>query len=52
MTCDDITKEQLVAWLGSDATLDEALSVILDVANGHYPPHILFDDISIYSEGQ
>lgn len=49
MEYDNITKKELLDWLGSDNTKDEALSVILDIVNGNYPVHVLFNDIVNFS---
>ncbi len=40
-----ITYENTEFWLGSDSTLDEAIEVITDVANGKYTPETLKKDI-------
>ena len=42
---DDITYDDTENWLGTDNTLDEAIEVITDVANGKYTPETLRGDI-------
>jgi len=46
-----ITKEQMLAWLGSDVTMDVLVSLLVDVANGEYEPDALRADIACY-EGE
>lgn len=46
-----VTKEQLLAWLGSDASKDTLIEMLLDVANGEYEVEALRSDISFY-EGE
>jgi len=41
----DISKIELIKWLGSDATKDDLLNILLEVVNGFYEPHYLFNDI-------
>ena len=47
-----ITKEQLLAWLGSDATKDTLVSMLLDIANEEYEVDALRSDIMFYDEGE
>ena len=46
-----VTKEQLMAWLGSDATKDTLIELLLEIANGEYDPDTMRFDISLY-EGE
>lgn len=46
-----VTREQLVAWLGSDVTMDTLVSMLLEIANGRYDPDALQMDIWCY-EGE
>ncbi len=46
-----VTREQLVAWLGSDVTMDTLVSMLLEIANGRYDPAALQMDIWCY-EGE
>ena len=46
-----ITKEQLLAWLGSDATKDTFVSLLLEIANEEYEVNALRSDIMFY-EGE
>ena len=46
-----ITKEQLLAWLGSDATKDTLVSMLLEIANKEYEVDALRSDIMFY-EGE
>ena len=43
-----ITKEQLLAWLGSDATKDTLVSLLLEIANQEYEVDALRSDIMFY----
>lgn len=45
----DITKQQLENWLGDENTRDGALNLLLDILNGAYPVHMLFNDIDSYN---
>ena len=44
-----ITPEDVLAWLGSDNTLDQAIEIIADIANGDYKPSLLRREISDYN---
>lgn len=44
-----ITPEDVLAWLGSDNTLEQAVEIITDVANGEYKPAQLRCEISDYN---
>lgn len=46
-----VTKEQLLAWLGSDVTKDILIDMLLDIANKDYEVEALKSDISFY-EGE
>lgn len=43
-----VTREQLIAWLGSDVTMDTLVSMLLEIANGEYEPAVLQKDIWCY----
>ena len=45
-----ITKEQLLAWLGSDATKDTLVGVLLEIANEEYEVDALRSDILLYED--
>lgn len=47
-----ITYEDTENWLGSDNTLDEAIEIITDVANGEYTPENLRKDIASMMEAE
>jgi hypothetical protein len=47
----DLTKDEIVNWLGSDITKEGLLNLLLEIANGYYEPHILFNNIREYSNG-
>lgn len=51
ITAVKITKEQLLAWLGSDATKDTLVSMLLEIANEEYEVDALRMDIMFY-EGE
>lgn len=44
-----ITKEQLLAWLGSDATKDTLIELLLELANREYDAETMRADIGLYS---
>jgi hypothetical protein len=46
-----IDKAQLLAWLGSDATKDDLIDLLLEIANDKYLPADLRGDINAY-EGE
>ena len=43
-----VTKEQLLDWLGSDATKDTVVILLLEVANGEYKAEDLLKDVNDY----
>jgi hypothetical protein len=43
-----ITREQMLAWLGSDVTMDMLVSMLIDIANGEYEPDALQKDVWCY----
>jgi hypothetical protein len=47
-----ITSDEVLAWLGSDNTLEQALEIIADVANGDYKPKDLHQEVSDYDQGE
>jgi len=47
-TMNNIDKQMLIDWLGSDNTFDEALSILVEVAQGTYSPELLNKDIYQY----
>ena len=40
-----VTQEQVEFWLGSDNTVEEAVEILTDIANGEYEPKILSEEI-------
>lgn len=40
--------EEVEAWLGSDITMDELISIVMDIANKDYPVEMLINDIDDY----
>lgn len=46
-----MTKEQLIAWLGSDATKDTLIELLLEIASGEYDADTMRSDIGLY-EGE
>ena len=46
-----VTKEQLLAWLGSDVTKDVLVSVLLELATGEYDIEAFQCDV-LYYEGE
>ena len=46
-----VTKQQLLEWLGSDATKDTLVALLLEIANGEYEPDAMRSDILFY-EGE
>lgn len=45
-----ITKSQILAWIGSDNTLNEAINVLEQLANGDYCIEEFKQDIASYNE--
>lgn len=45
-----ITTEDVLAWLGSDSSIEEAASILADIANGDYKPSLLKAEVSDYSD--
>ena len=45
-----VNEEQLRAWLGSDVTADQLISLVLEIANLDYDPEALRSDIINYKE--
>jgi hypothetical protein len=43
-----ITEEQFLAWLGSDATLQDLVDLVVELVNEDYPLNILQSDIEGY----
>lgn len=44
-----VTREQLLAWLGSDATKDTLIELLLELANREYDAETMRADIGLYS---
>jgi hypothetical protein len=44
-----ITADDVLNWLGSDNTLEQAIEIIADVANGDYKPKLLKEEIAEYN---
>lgn len=47
-----VTPEQVLAWLGSESTLDECADIIASIANGEYKPATLRQEVSDYDQGE
>jgi hypothetical protein len=45
-----ISTDDVEAWLGSDNTLEQAIEIIADIANGVYKPKDLKQEVSDYSD--
>lgn len=45
-----ISTDDVEAWLGSDNTLEQAIEIITDIANGVYKPKDLKREVSDYSD--
>lgn len=45
-----VTEEQLRAWLGSDVTTEQLISLVLEIANQDYDPEALRSDVINYEE--
>jgi hypothetical protein len=50
MSTRKITTADVYNWLGSDNTIEQAIEVIADVANGDYEPKLLASEISEYNQ--
>lgn len=49
---EQITEDQLYAWMGSDTLkVHELTALILELVNGDYPVDVLRNDILIYETG-
>ena len=44
-----ITTEQVLNWLGSDATMSELADTLTAIANGEYKPKDLHQEVSDYN---
>lgn len=40
--------EQVQAWIGSDTSRNELITMIKEIANGEYNPSVLYGDIATY----
>jgi len=47
-----VTKEQLLAWMGSDMTKDGLVDLVLELANDEYDQVQLRLDIFVYNQGE
>ena len=43
-----VTREQLLAWLGSDMTKDGLVDLLLEIANGEYEALEFKSDVAFY----
>jgi hypothetical protein len=43
-----ITEEHFLAWLGSDATMQDLIDLVVEVVNEDYPLNVLQSDIQKY----
>lgn len=43
-----IIEKEVEAWLGSDTSIEECVSIITDIANGEYKVTMLKKDIESY----
>lgn len=46
----EISADDVILWMGSDATIEEYADVIASVANGEYLPRLLNSEVSDYSD--
>jgi hypothetical protein len=49
MPKNEVSIDQVLDWLGSEATIDECAEIIQAVANGQYKPSLLRSEINDYS---
>ena len=47
-----MTKEKLLAWLGSDSNYHTLLDLLLEIANDDYSPDDLRRDVENYDQGE
>jgi hypothetical protein len=47
-----ITADDVLAWLGSDSTIEEAADILASIANGEYKPKDLRQEVSDYDQGE
>lgn len=45
-----VDTEQVLAWLGDDDTLEQAIEIIADIANGDYKPNLLRQEITDHNQ--
>jgi hypothetical protein len=45
-----VTPDQVLAWLGSESTLDECADILASIANGEYKPADLRQEVSDYQD--
>lgn len=48
---DWIETEQVISWLGDDATVEDCADILASIANGEYKPKLLKEEISDYDQG-
>lgn len=47
----EVSAEQVLAWLGSESSTQEAAEILADIANGNYKPKELKQEVSDYDSG-
>jgi hypothetical protein len=45
-----LTTEDVLAWLGSDSSIEEAASILAEIANGDYKVSLFRAEVSDYNE--
>lgn len=45
-----VTADQVLAWLGSDCTIEECADTLASIANGEYNPKDLRKEVSDYEQ--
>ena len=52
MPKNEVSIEQVIAWLGSDATIEDCADILASIANGEYKPKDLRQEVSDYDQGE
>jgi hypothetical protein len=49
-TNNQVSADDVLAWLGTDATIEEVADILADIANGKYLASDLRQEVSDYNE--
>lgn len=45
----EITADQVLAWIGSESSIEDCAEILADIANGKYKPKDLRQEVSDYN---